>query len=341
MKKLYLIIFLLFGFGIAAFSQIEDPKYWVSGYPDLNKFAVGLTVKVVGVCLLFLTICIIIAYVYNIAVTLFSSKGKSAINFSKLGRVAVMSFFLVCYVPVTYTITELMKLMAKATKEELLYEDIDKIFNTDSKMVTSDEDEKPEEKKLSFWDSILDYMDKIVKTLTFNVVYIFSDLAWDSLKTLIRWLFAGINQQLIILFFVLGPFACLFSVLPGFEGKFMAWLTTYLTFLFVPIVFNVLDLINRASFNYMIEHSDIIDMMGRGLVNLCSAIMYCMSFWIAGKIVGATDAGRFVSFSGQLAAMGAGMAAKLGATKFGGGAMGMGGGNVSNAASASQDAMSN
>jgi len=307
---------------------MSDWKHFL-GYPDLSDYAIGFTAKTIAVLMGFLALFLIIAYVYNIAVTLFSSKGRSAINFAKLGNVVVLSFFLVCYIPLTLGVTEIMKLMEKATRSSLLEQDVRNIFDTDSQIEEEADETAGVTEDLSLKDKMSGLFENVKKSAKgFVLKILMGELAFDTLKIFLRLLISKLNQDLIVVFFCLGPFACLFSVLPGYEKKFMTWLTAYVTFLFVPIVFNLLDLINVASFTYIIEKGGITDFYWRTTTNAVTLILYILPFWIAGKVVGSADAGRFLSTTGQIATFAIGGTASKAMSAFSKSKYGGGGGEA-------------
>jgi len=305
------------------------------GYPDLTEYAVGLTIKIIGVLLLFLTLFVLISFAYNVVVTLFKSQAKKVINFSKMGSVLVLAFLLSVYVPIAFSIAKVMEIMERATRPKEL----------NSLIITIDELEKQieaqnTEEKLSLKDKIGAQIENAGKVLKGGLVYVISaEILSDPLRRLIRMTVCFINKSLIILFFCVGPFACLFSILPGFEHKFLSWLSTYITMLFVPVIFNLLELINNEAYKFILN-SNLLDlgMFSHLAYNGASIVLYLLPYWIAGKIVGNADAGRFLSMAGQMATFAAGKAGGImgsfSQTKFGGGS-----GDIGNVVSTAKDAM--
>jgi len=345
------------------------------GFPDLNAY-VGLTVKIIGVLLAVLGIFLIITITYNFVSTLVSSKGKQIINISKLGNVIVLVLFLTFYIPISYTICQVMSGIEFLTRPNISKENIEKTFaikedleeseynsNTEDDSYTADNSygwyaDNPRPDPLANIDlSHFDLTEEekaeaVSETITANkkkksrlglLVKASSMMSLaDVLKPIIRLIIVFLNKQLIILFFVLGPFAVIFSILPGFQDKFITWLKAYITVLFVPIVFNILDSVVVSSFVWVLNYGGSIDSMIFNVINWVTIVLYLLPYWIAGKVVGCADTGRFLAMTTQVAGMAAGIAMKfLGSVGGGAGAgAGAAAGSAGKATDSSKDAMS-
>lgn len=313
----------------------------IFNFPDLNNWALPFTAKMVGICWAFLASFIAIAFIYNIAITLVRTSGAKAFDLSKLTRVVVLAFALGVYIPLSYSATKIMSVMEYATRPSLTKTEITETFVTNAyenrKKELSADGEYSTTDKI---DAAIDGASAAVSS--FSLGALFGDFFNSMIKLGLRTAISLINSILIQVFFVLGPFALLFSILPGFEQKFHSWLSTFITFLFVPVVFNILDGIMVYTYKGVLESGAAATMYLHMVYNIVTLVMYILPYWIAGKVVGSSDAGRFLSQTGQLASMGAGkvsgMMSKMASTKFGGGSSGSG--SAGNIADSSKDAFS-
>lgn len=129
-------------------------------------------------------------------------------------------------------------------------------------------------------------------------------------------------------FFILGPFALLFSILPNNTDKMRKWFNTYLLLLFNPLTCNMLTgflaSLSNANMDSMMsgelgDPTRISDM----LIALVVIVCYVLTFWMTSFIIGSADAGKVLSTATQMAGQaGAAMkalGAMTGATKGAGG----------------------
>jgi hypothetical protein len=311
-------------------------------FANLTAWAMPFTVKMVAACWAFLAAFIAIAFVYNIAITLFRTSGTKPFDLSKLTRVVVLAFTLAMYIPLSYGAATLMSTMEYMTRPGISKAQIAQTFVQDSYQ------ERKAELSADGEYSGTDRIDAGVEgakaaASTFSLSAVFGDAVNSIIKLSVRTGISLINSILIQVFFCLGPFALLFSILPGFEQKFHSWLSTYVTFLFVPVVFNILDGVMVYTYEGVLKSSSSLNMYMHGVYNVITLVLYILPYWIAGKVVGSSDAGRFLSQTGQLATMGAGkvggMMTKMASSRFGGGGS-SGSASAGNVADTAKDAFS-
>jgi len=313
-------------------------------FPDLTGWVTGYTRTIVGVCLMFVGFFLAIAFAFNIIATVFKTFGKKPIDISKFAKALVLAIGITAYIPLALGVASMSELLIEATKPKLSREQIALSYITET--VKSVEEEIAEEnmnEEKGYVDNFLDDIKVKWTGATASVKSWFFYSSSTSLTTtlmVIRYLITSMTNVLIQIFYVLGPFALLFSVLPGFEGKFMSWLSTWITMLFVPVVYNVLDGISISYFADILENGGVLGPLNQMGWLLAMVVVYLLPFWISGKIIGNADAGRFISQTGQLATMAMTSGLSKLASSAGSGAMSVMGGSVGNIAQTGKDAMS-
>ena len=133
----------------------------------------------------------------------------------------------------------------------------------------------------------------------------------------------GIGVVIVKILVILGPFVFAFSILPVFKNQLSTWFGTLCAACMVFTVINILNQImlhtfqaifDSSSFNMADEATKQIQYLGMDLAIIGA---YCSCFWLSGKIVGHSDAGKIiskavslVSTAAMLAFMGSAAAAK-------------------------------
>ena len=312
-------------------------------FPDLTGWVTGYTKTIVGVCLMFVGLFLAIAFAFNIITTVFKTFGKKPIDISKFAKALVLAIGITAYIPIALGVASMSELLIEATKPKLSREQIALSYITET--VKSVEEEIAEEnmnEEKGYVDNFLDDIKVKWTGATASIKSWFFYSSSSSLTTtlmVIRYLITSMTNVLIQIFYVLGPFALLFSVLPGFEGKFMSWLSTWITMLFVPVVYNVLDGISISYFADILKNGGVLGPLNQMGWLLAMVVVYLLPFWISGKIIGNADAGRFISQTGQLATMAMTSGLSKLASSAGSGAMSVMG-SVGNVAQTGKDAMS-
>lgn len=117
-------------------------------------------------------------------------------------------------------------------------------------------------------------------------------------------------------FYILGPFVLLFSILPNNEDKLRKWFNTWLLLLFNPLTCNLLSgflaSLALANTDAALFDGGTADPTGISdlIMGVVIIVMYVLTFWVTSFIVGIADAGKVVS----TAVSGAGMVASGGAS---------------------------
>jgi len=136
--------------------------------------------------------------------------------------------------------------------------------------------------------------------------------------------------------YVIGPLACMFSMIPMWKDKFKQWFGTWLVVKMSFITFVLLEqirgnVITSGQFDSYFG-ADAPSYVDIGL-HVATTVMYTMVFWLTSKFIGSADAGRSLGFvggfvgskvlgaAGKLAG-GVGKAMKSGGEGGGGGAKG-------------------
>lgn len=303
-------------------------------FPDLTEWATTYTATIVTVCLAFVGLFMAIAVVYNVAQSLFKTMGRKPIDLSKLSRMIVLAVALTAYIPLALGVASLDELLIDATKPTLTREQVTLIYSLEQADKLSDSLEADSD-GWSLWKTAKTIWETATNLSGALVTYVTENIN-SKLLMIIRLLISYLNNVMIEIFFALGPFSILISVLPGFEQKFYSWLSTWLTMLFVPVVYNVLDGITITYYQYnLTQNGSVLRQTGW---DIALVIVYLLPFWIAGKIIGNADAGRFISQTGQIATMA--LTKGLAATKLGGiSGHGSGAMNANSVATAGKDAM--
>lgn len=309
-----------------------------------NLFAV--TGKIVGVCLIFCTVFILISLVYHVAKNITSSGGKKTLELKFLTRAFSISIMLACYIPVATATFYLMDVVVKATElSETEWHLISDKNNSFIRSLTEFEEPKTlmvdtetgetKEVDAGFWEKTKSYVkqgvDKIGHAIAFSKIQSLAGIT-SVVLLLLGLIIQSLIRGLVYLFFIIGPFAVVVSILPMFEGRLVAWYKTYLTVLFSGVVYNLINYV------YLAMYLNAVDGIGGGIgvlgtdTNLFKffadsvgvIIMYLLPFWISGKIFGSESAGRFLSQTMQTALLLSGYGGRLLAMKAGIGAQSLG-----------------
>lgn len=310
-----------------------------------NLFAV--TGKIVGVCLIFCTVFILISLVYHVAKNITSSGGKKTLELKFLTRAFSISIMLACYIPVATATFYLMDVVVKATElSETEWRSIsDKNnafirslaeFEEPSTLIVDPETGETKKAEAGFWDKAKSYtsqgIDKIGQAMAYSKIQSLTGIT-SVVLLLLGLIIRSLIRGLVYLFFIIGPFAVVVSILPMFEGRLVAWYKTYLTVLFSGVVYNLINYV------YLAMYLNAVDGIGNGVISIAGGdvnlfkffadsvgviIMYLLPFWISGKIFGSESAGRFLSQTMQTAILATGYGGRLFAMKAAGGAQSLG-----------------
>ena len=116
----------------------------------------------------------------------------------------------------------------------------------------------------------------------------------DGLTLVIRTILEYLRAILLSFIYVTGPFAIVFSLIPGFQGVLQKWFSTWLNVQCWVITLNMLDAIIQAySAAGMQSYETQSDLFI--VTNLVIIIIYLMVPWLTSLYTGASGAGRFLS----------------------------------------------
>jgi hypothetical protein len=281
----------------------------------------------------------IIATIYNLFTNTIKSFGLRPMDISEFGRTVAVMFALGLYIPLTLFAIGIVSTVQDMTSidasEQALFEK-QYNFNPDEPSGIKEKDDV-EPEALSVWDFIGESLTPS------GIGALILDTITVALAGIVRVLIQVLMTLCANVLFVLGPYAFAASILPIWRDKISVWFNTLITIHFSFIVFNLLDQI--------LYHNLFKDFFGDPLsagedsgsvvyslaLNIAVIIAYLLPMWFAGKVVGSSDAGRFLSTFMQSATTIA--TAKIGGISGFGNVAG-GGSAASNVASVSKDAMS-
>lgn len=319
---------------------------WVFEDTLTDTYILGKTALQVGICEGLAVMFFLIATVYNVVVNTIHSFGLKPLDISAFGRTVVLMFVVLFYIPlisfpigvvsVVYKLTEttyeeerqLGEMIIKSTTENGFTGQLQKDFkNDDTKPAPEATD--PEAETMSLWD----YMGTMLSPATLSAMVL--DGLAIGIAQVVRVVIEELLKYLGQLFFILGPYAFAAAILPIWRDKAVVFFNTLITIYFSMVIMNIMDGVMLHNLANDIDTAGM-EMHKSFSMNIVLIVCYLLPMWIAGKLVGSSDAGRFLSMFAQTATAVAGT--KL--AQFGFGKIAAGGGGASNAAAASKDAMS-
>ncbi len=332
---------------------MQEAFEWIFNDELLDEYILRLTLEQIAIAEVLSVMFFVIAVIYNVLTSIIKSRGLQPINFAEFTRIIVIMFALGLYIPLVGFPVKIIDLINKATQPssseivdysikigEHTYQNglsgmLEREFvNDPDDPIPGEEDIQPE--KLSLWG----YLGIALSPLSAGSFLL--DMISVSLASVIRIIVQALLKILSLVFFVFGPYAFVVSILPIWKDKIVVWFNTFITIYFTYVVFNILDRI--LYFNLF---KDLFSAMNAYeftvhqslAINLSILIVYLLPFWISGKIIGGSDAGRFLSMFSQVStALTYAGIAKIGGFKqlanISGGSKG------SAASSSSKDAMS-
>lgn len=116
----------------------------------------------------------------------------------------------------------------------------------------------------------------------------------DGLTLVIRTVLEYLRAILLSFVYVTGPFAIVFSLIPGFSGVLQKWFSTWLNIQCWAITLNMLDAIVEAYGNYGTQSYETSSDLFL-VTNLAIIVIYLMVPWLTSLYTGASGAGRFLS----------------------------------------------
>lgn len=280
------------------------------------------TIKTAGYAIILaealLPIFFVFAILYDMALrTLGTADGDRPSYFSKKELVRLAALMLMAgplYLAIFWPLTSAASAIGKITtptisqisegREEVLQR-IEKNntenTNTDGTVAPPDEGEK---ESLSWSDfisglNLFMFFNAGLKAATYLIIVIIGGVMKMAALVLAR------------IFFVIGPLAIAFSIIPAFKDKIVSWFGVYLNLLFVPIVINFLDFLYYGTIVEAFKGSSITNPMVDLTFNIAIIVVYCLVFWITSFIVGSSAAGTVMSTAATLATSVAGYGMKM------------------------------
>ncbi len=325
---------------------------WLFNDELLDSYILGLTLEQIVIAEALAAMFFVIGVIYNVVTSLIKSRGLQPIDFAEFARIIVIMFALGLYIPLIGFPVKIVDLINEATQPSVaeikdysqklgehtyyngLIGTLEKEFVPDPDNPVADEEDIHVE-ELTLWD----YLGMALSPA--NAGSFFLDMVTVSLASVIRIIVQALLKILSLVFFVFGPYAFVVSILPMWKDKMVVWFNTFITIYFAYVVFNILDRILYFNlFKDLFSTLNAYEVTAHQslALNLAILIIYLLPFWISGKIVGGSDAGRFLSMFAQVGTA----LTYAGLTKVGGFKQlaSISGGKASNAASGSKDAMS-
>jgi hypothetical protein len=247
----------------------------------------------------------------------------SKMEFLRLGSLMLMAgpLYIAFFWPLSIITTKIAK-VTEVRYEQVMSskEDVFKEFEgLDTTQPTAPEEELP------WYDQLLE---KAKQGVNIGVNALFMATTTPIIAMILAVISTVIKLFAIVMgkiFFVIGPLAIAFSMLPVFKDKMSSWFGVYLNCLFVPLTLNVLDYIYYSNIAEAFKGTEMINPVVHTCFNIVMIVCYCLAFWITSFYVGSPSAGKVLSTATTLATMAAGYAGKLG--NAGGTAAGLAGGS--------------
>ena len=290
--------------------------------PLLETYILSLTWTNVAIAEGLAVLFLAMALVYNLFVHFLRTKGRELLEYAETARILVIIFMIPFYVPllsVPVTIIDVVNDFTKPTTGELadyaavlgenVYENgfISQLAREFSVTPEVKEEVLDENPTADTGTETLDFWDFLGSSLNPSSLGMFLlDMVTVSLASIIRFVIQALLSILTKVFFVLGPFALVVSILPIWKDKMVVWFNTFITIYFTYVVFNIFDKILYANLIKDLVGSASFGEMGTSsyqslVLNLVMLVLYFMPFWVSGKIVGSSDAGRFLALTSQIA----------------------------------------
>ena len=280
----------------------------------LDRYILELTLEQVAIAEALAVMFFVIGVVYNVAIAVVRSRGMQPIDFGEFARAVVMMFALGLYIPLVsfpVTVLDIINRATQPSQAEVVdystklgrhtYENgiigvLQKEFVPDPENPTDQENDVQTE-ELSLWS----YLGIALSPTSFGSALL--DMVTVSLASVVRIVIQAVLKILSLIFFVFGPYAWVVSILPIWRDRMVIWFNSFITIYFTYVVFNILDrilyynlfkdLFSAVSQYQYAPHQSL-------ALNLSILVVYLLPFWISGKIVGSSDAGRFLSMFFQV-----------------------------------------
>ena len=293
---------------------MEEAIQWIFDDKLLDGYIMELTLEQIMIAEGLAVMFFIISIIYNVLTTVVRSRGIQPIDFSEFGRIVVIMFALGLYIPIVGFPVKIIDLVNEATQPsgqevvdyshklgEHTYENgmigyLERTYMPDpDNAVPEDEDLHAEE--LTLWD----FLGMTLSPMSAGSFLL--DLVAVSLASTVRIIMQALLKILALVLFVFGPYAFVASILPIWRNKIVVWFNAFITIYFSFVVFNILDRIlyfNLFKDVYATGNLYAFTVHQSLALNIAIITLYLLPFWIAGKVVGGSDAGQFLSMFAQL-----------------------------------------
>ena len=293
---------------------MEESIEWLFKDELLDSYIIELTLEQVVIAEGLAVMFFVISIIYNVLTTVVGSGGVRPIDFGEFGRIVVIMFALGLYIPLVGFPIKIIDLINRATQPsfqeavdysrklgEYTYENgmigyLERTYMPDPENPVKEEQDIHAE-ELTLWD----FLGMALSPLSAGSFVL--DVLAVSLAATVRIIMQALLKILATVLFVFGPYAFVASILPIWRGKIVVWFNAFITIYFSFVIFNILDRIlyfnlfkdvySQANFYEFTVHQSL-------ALNIAIVTLYLMPFWIAGKVVGGSDAGRFLSLFAQL-----------------------------------------
>lgn len=283
--------------------------------------------KMVAISEALVGLFVLLALAWNLISNTIKTGAMKPFDTTDFIRVLVIAFAVGLFVPIMYMPKTLVNAVENATRlsdsDKLAY--AEKLQQLSSKsgtvgeineMTSNDPEDVPNSTEDDVDFSFIDFF----STSNFGVDNLFN-LIINGLSSaiilLVRYIIMVVLRVLEMCLFIIGPFALAASILPIWRDKFVVWFNTWITVNFSFVIFNILDSV--MFFGLMKDIN--VDGIGNEPIisvafNLSIIALYIMPMWMAGKVVGSSDAGRFLSTVASIGTVAAtkGLSAMSGAT---------------------------
>jgi hypothetical protein len=314
----------------------------------LNRYIIGKTMQQVYIAEGLAAMFFVIATCYNLVTNTIKSFGLRPLDIGAFGRTVVLMFLIGVYVPLVAFPIGIINVITRLTEPSVADEQklaqgivasasengltgsLDKEYTSDPDVDKTQQESNAEAETSNLWD----YLGMALSPGALGMLLL--DAIAVGIAGIIRFLMQSILASVAQILFILGPYALAVSILPIWQDKIGVWFNTLITIYFSFVVFNIMDgiLLYNMGKDYDRLLAGEFSTHQTLAMNLTILVLYLLPTWLAGKIVGSSDAGRVISMAAQTAAVVAssGLAKIPGFDKIASG-------SASNAAAASKDAM--
>lgn len=289
------------------------------------ELSAQITVIALGVALICFICNLAYNYLYHGISQLITPDENKFPDYMEIARCLAIFFCLTLYSPIAKTVVgtmevinqataltntqaqELSAYVGKATDDQTsMFGDYEK-HSLEANVATGEDQEGAMDKELANKEQgnetsgIVAILQKILQLLNpANIVAMVLHALATLLVSLIEVVILGVGVVIFKILVILGPLAFAFNILPVFKKQLSVWFGTLCT---VGMVFSVINILNRIMwFTFKSIYGGAFDVVNEATkqhqylaMDLALVGAYCCCFWLAGKIVGHSDAGKIIS----------------------------------------------